>query len=37
MLSNNENGGYFQRQPPEIFYKKSTLKNFKKLTEDHLC
>ena len=28
---------YFQKQPPEVFYKKGVLKNFVNLTEKHLC
>ena len=26
----------FQKQPPEVFYKKGDLKNFAKFTEKHL-
>ena len=26
-----------QKQPPEVFYKKGTLKNFTKFTVKHLC
>ena len=26
-----------QKQPPELFYKKSVLKNFAKFTRKHLC
>ena len=28
---------HFQRQPPDLFYKKSVLKNFAKFTGKHLC
>ena len=28
---------YWQKQPPEIFYKKGALTNFSKLTGKHLC
>ena len=28
---------YFQRQPPEVLYKKSVLRNFANLTGKHLC
>ena len=27
----------FQKQSPEVFYKKSVLRNFTKFTEKHLC
>ena len=27
----------FQKQPPEVFYKKSVLRNFTKFTGKHLC
>ena len=27
----------FQKQPPEVFYKKSALRNFTKFTGKHLC
>ena len=27
----------FQKQPPELFYKKDVLKNSAKFTEKHLC
>ena len=27
----------FQKQPPEVFYKKDVLENFAKFTEKHLC
>ena len=28
---------YVQKQPPELFFKKSVLKNFANLTRKHLC
>ena len=28
---------FFQKQPPEVFYKKGVLKNFTKFTGKHLC
>ena len=28
---------FIQKQPPEVFYKKTILKNFAKLTGKHLC
>ena len=27
----------FYKQPPDLFYKKSILKNFEKFTAEHLC
>ena len=30
-------GIFFQKQPPEVFYKKGVLRNFVKLTGKHLC
>ena len=27
----------FEKQAPEVYYKKDVLKNFAKLTEKHLC
>ena len=27
----------YQKQPPEMFYKKGVLKNFAKFTGQHLC
>ena len=27
----------FQKQPPDVFYKKSVLENFTKFTGKHLC
>ena len=27
----------FQKQPPEVFYKKGVLRNFTKFTGKHLC
>ena len=28
---------YFEKQPPEVFYKKGVLKNFAKFTGKHQC
>ena len=28
---------FSQKQPPEVFYKKGVLKNFRKFTGKHLC
>ena len=28
---------HYQKQPPELFYKKGVLKNFAKFTGQHLC
>ena len=30
-------GTYFQKQPPQVYYKKCVIKNFAKFTGKHMC